>query len=164
VTPVSVPAPLRSAKKNGARPKKWGLLLGLLIVFVGGAAAGWFGREGSTGSLPYLLGSSPDSVLGPGGKPGTRQPDPRETQLRSTLTTSRAVREKLRELLSKEGIAAPPNFDQVEEKDSVQLVFLTVAKVPVALKNTEIKQLLETLQALEEWQKPEPTPSSVGPR
>jgi hypothetical protein len=109
-----------------------------------------------------LLGSSPDAIPGLTSKPLARQPDPKETQLRGTLTSSRTVRDKLRDILSKEGVAAPPNAEQVDEKDSVQLVFLTVARVPVPLKNTEIKQLLECLRALDEWQKPD-TDGSKGP-
>jgi hypothetical protein len=162
VVPVAMP---KSGAKhhgsgNGSRPRRWGLLLGLLIVFLGGGAAGWFGREGLAASLPALLGSSSDAIPGLSIKPAPRQPDPRETQLRSTLNTARGVREKLRDHLSREGIAAPANVEQVDEKDSVQLVFLTVAKVPVSLKNTEIKQLLECLRAIEEWQKPDSNPSA----
>jgi len=167
VLPVAMPdagAKPRSGG-NGSRPRKWGLVLGLLIVFVGGGAAGWFGRDGLTASLPALLGSSPDAFPGVIGKPTARQPDPRETQLRSTLNTSRGVRDKLRDHLSREGVAAPSNVEQMDEKDSVQLVFLTVAKVPVTLKNTEIKQLLECLRVLEEWQMPEANaPGPATPR
>jgi hypothetical protein len=136
----------------------------VLLAFAGGLAAGWFGRDGFGGVASAFAASVPGAL------PGTNQvpqpTNPKSGQLADKILASREVREKLHGFLSQEKLAGAPGAEPSDKTTSVVLNSdLDFGKYErKKMTEKEVRQVLDLLKALEEWQDAQPASASASPR